>query len=681
MRSAAQSASENERVIKGLAVRPTMPDVGGVVRGLLGVLLVAGAGLHWGGASTATAAAGAAAIAGATALQDSPRGRIPLVIAVSAAMGVTVLLASTFSSYDVVFTGVVVLWCLAAGMAWAVSANAGLIAAAASALLVVLPPTEPTWSGTVTASALAVAGGLVQAALVAIWPRRRWQVQRDGLARAYRSLAADARRLAEDPTGTVDQEPLLWLREAFTLTDAQARRRPLAYRAWYGLPERISVTVTAIAGKSTGGDVGSRVLAAASDVLTAVAEPDRALRRAAGDAMSRFEDVAANVEGPERALVHRLSDQLREAVTLRFGDASPQAADLTQLRRRGLPGRLGSVVSSVRGHFTWSSPVLRHAVRLASATGIAVAVVRFAEVPHGYWIPLTVVMVLRPETAHTYTRCVGRVAGNVAGILVASAVIVVLHPAGATAMVLAVLFLGVSYAVAGFGYLALSAALAAAIVFLVDVGGSSGSAALGDRLLATVIGGGIAVLAHVVLPDDALVRLRQRAGELLKTETDYAATVIKAFVHRLDDPAEALSLAWERAFRARAAFEAAAGATWSLDRAFRRWLRSYRNALNAVTGACASLEASLPGQPPSALSRDFVVAVDSYVEALCGDPATPGSPWRVDVVKLTEAAQRVRTELPGSDDATARVLVTEIATITSQLVKVSTEADQAAAPS
>ena len=162
------------------------------------------------------------------------------------------------------------------------------------------------------------------------------------------------------------------------------------------------------------------------------------------------------------------------------------------------------------------------------------------------------------------------------------------------------------------------------------------------------------MLAHVALPDDALVRLRQRAGELLKTEIDYAATVIKAFVHRLDDPAEALSSAWERAFRARAAFEAAAGATWSQDRVFRRWLRSYRTALNAVTAACAALETTLPAQPPSTLSEDFIVAVDSYVEALCGDPATPGAPWRVDVGRLTEAAQRVRSELTGSDDATSR---------------------------
>ncbi len=80
------------------------------------------------------------------------------------------------------------------------------------------------------------------------------------------------------------------------------------------------------------------------------------------------------------------------------------------------------------------------------------------------------------------------------------------------------------------------------------------------------------------------------------------------------------------------------------------------------------------------MSDDFTVAVDSYVEALCGDPATPGAPWRVDIGRLTEAAQRVRNELPGSDDATARVLVAEIGTITAQLVKLSTDTERSAAP-
>ena len=191
-----------------------------------------------------------------------------------------------------------------------------------------------------------------------------------------------------------------------------------------------------------------------------------------------------------------------------------------------------------------------------------------------------------------------------------------------------------------------------------------------DRLIATLIGGALAVLVHVALPDHSLVRLRQRAGELLKTEIDYAATVIKAFVHGLDHPGEALAAAWERAFRARAAFEAAAGATTSDSGDLRRWLKSYRTALNAVTTSCATLESSLPAQPPATLSADFVVAVDEYAEALCGGPTAPGAPWRIDGDRLAAAEQRIREA--GRQARTrrhaSRVLVAEIGDITRSLV-------------
>jgi hypothetical protein len=173
-----------------------------------------------------------------------------------------------------------------------------------------------------------------------------------------------------------------------------------------------------------------------------------------------------------------------------------------------------------------------------------------------------------------------------------------------------------------------------------------------------------------VLPDDALTRLQQRAGELLKTEIDYAATVVKAFVHELDHPADAMSAAWQRAFRARAAFEAASGAARMDSRDLRRWLRSYRTALNAVTSACTSLERSLPMQSPDKLTPDFIAAVDDYVEALRGAPPNPALPWTVDVAALTAADTQVREQavlLPG-DNGAARVLVSEIGAITRSLV-------------
>lgn len=306
--------------MKGLAVRPTLPDIGAVVRSLLGVLIVAGAALHWGGAGTATAAAGAAAIAGAVALQDSPRGRFRLVVCVALAMGAAVLLAASLGRYGLVFAELVAAWCFGAGMAWAVSADAGLVAAAATALLVVTSPAVPAWPAALTAGALAVLGGLVQALLIASWPRRRWRVQRTALSRAYLSLAADARSMADDPTRPVDPEPLIALRDAFTLTEVQAARRPLSYRSWYGLPERLSVTISAVAGKSTGAKKLSPVLAAAADVLAAIAEPSPARRRGAAYALGRLDATAGAVSGPESALVQRLSGQLREAIGLRYGE-------------------------------------------------------------------------------------------------------------------------------------------------------------------------------------------------------------------------------------------------------------------------------------------------------------------------------------------------------------------------
>ncbi|MGZ5379846.1 MAG: FUSC family protein, partial [Mycobacterium sp.] len=125
----------------------------------------------------------------------------------------------------------------------------------------------------------------------------------------------------------------------------------------------------------------------------------------------------------------------------------------------------------------------------------------------------------------------------------------------------------------------------------------------------------------------------------------------------------------QRAFRARAAFEAASGAARMDSRELRRWLRSYRTALNAVTSACTSLERSLPTQSPATLTPDFIAAVDDYVEALRGAPPNPALPWTVDVAALTAADKLVRAQaglLPG-DNGAARVLVSEIAAITRSL--------------
>src|SRR3954447_8535494 len=201
------------RVIDSL--RLTTPDVGAVSRSLLGVLAMTAVALASAPPSAAVWASGAAAIAGAIAMQDSPAGRVPVVILVSLQMGAAVFLGALTASYNVVFIVVVAVWCFTAGMQSALGSKAGLVAAATAAMLVITPPVPPSLTAVVFATVLTVAAGCVQAALIAVWPPQRWRVQRDALTRAYRDLAAYARRVASDPDASVATVPLTSLREAF----------------------------------------------------------------------------------------------------------------------------------------------------------------------------------------------------------------------------------------------------------------------------------------------------------------------------------------------------------------------------------------------------------------------------------------------------------------------------------
>jgi len=254
------------------ALQPTTPDVGAVSRSMLGVLAVVAVAVASGSASAAVWAAGAAAIAGAIAMQDSPAGRVPLVIVVSLQMGAVVFIGALIASYNAVFIAVVAVWCFAAGMQWAVRSKAGMVATATAALLVISPPVAPSMAAVVLSTVLTVAAGCVQAALIAVWPPQRWRGQRDALTRAYRELAADARRVAADREASVDVAPLTWLREAFV--DSDATQRPLAYHGGYRLPERITATLESLRGSDDG---VSQLLSPAAGFLDAIADERQGL--------------------------------------------------------------------------------------------------------------------------------------------------------------------------------------------------------------------------------------------------------------------------------------------------------------------------------------------------------------------------------------------------------------------
>ena len=486
----------------GLALRTTeisWPYAGEVARSLLGVLLAVVAALHWGTGmgvpGAAIAAGGSAAIAGATALQDSPHGRLPLVVGVSFAMGAAVLVGSLTSAHSAVFVVTVTLWCLAAGMVWAVSANAGLVAAAASALLVTCPAMPNSPPDALRAAGLAVFGGLTQAVLVAAWPQQRWKEQRRALSGAYASVAAAARQLAADPSVVTDPTPLIELREEFSVSERKGRRRPSSYRTMYALPERIAMTLNTLRGQASEPAVGD-VLRASADVLEAVASHRRSAWADAQRDLRRVETCVDPLSGAVALPCQRLRAQVTEAWALQFTFAAPTGG-ADDMRRPGFAGSVRAFVGEIRAQLSLDSPIARHALRLATAVGVGTARARITGLSQLYWIPLTVLMVLHPETAHTYTRCVRRVVGATGGVVAATAVMLLWHPDPLVAAALAVVSFGVTYAVAAMGHVPVSAALAVFIVFLIGTTETMDSAGTSQRIMATVLGGGLALASHV----------------------------------------------------------------------------------------------------------------------------------------------------------------------------------------
>ncbi|MCV7104648.1 FUSC family protein, partial [Mycolicibacterium chitae] len=134
-------------MFRGLAVPHSWPYVGEVARSLLPVLLIGAIALQWASPAAAVAAAGSAAVVGATALQDSAiRRLLPMLCAVVLGLGVATFLGHLTSPHTWLYVPVVGVWTLGTGLFWALSSPAGLAAAAGAALMVTAPPTPAGWS-------------------------------------------------------------------------------------------------------------------------------------------------------------------------------------------------------------------------------------------------------------------------------------------------------------------------------------------------------------------------------------------------------------------------------------------------------------------------------------------------------------------------------------------------------
>ncbi|HEX6476435.1 MAG TPA: FUSC family protein, partial [Acidimicrobiales bacterium] len=558
--------------------------------------------------------------------------------------------------------------------------------------------------GALVTSALLLAGGLFQTALlVGAWPLERFPVERRVLGHTYRSLAAYAAGLGTGSRRAPDPDILAHAQVA--LDDPQPflrGRATVEFRALYDEALRIRSRLAALCEERTrldddgviGAVTGVRaVAAAAAEVLddvgaalerrrlpTDLAASRHRLRHAAME-LERAADKAD--DAPDAAMAGAVADteallgQLRSVmriVTAPSDDRGPVSAEaaldpVSEPDERTSPGRLRLVAIVMRANLTLSSSACRHALRLAVTVGVATLLYRVLPGSHSYWLPVTVLMVLKPDFSTTFVRGLGRVAGTLAGAVLATLLAATLHPGPAALTVLVVLmaFGAFTFYPANYGVYAVF--LTGLVVFLVAFGGVPTDQAVVNRAFDTVAGGALALLAYAVWPTWESTGIPQRLARLLEAESAFGTMVLRSYVDAKEpDPAPVETV---RRAAALARSNAEASVTRMLSEPSRHGGVDGQIALGIVSGihryvlGAVTLFVHLPDvvRRPLPALEPLTDDLDAAMSCLASSVRTGDPPPQLDVrrahMAFTRAIDERRHGAAGSDASDATAVVTE----------------------
>ncbi|MCX3063233.1 FUSC family protein [Streptomyces beihaiensis] len=624
------------------------------VRGAAGLAIVIAVSLTLFGPAVAAGSAFGAYQAAIATFQRSWRPRPELAFASGASLAVSTFLGYLTGSHLFLFLALLAVWTYLAGLAWAAGPTIGLIASSNVAMMLVTITLPTSVEEAAAHAGMMVFGGLVQAALVVLFPVRRWGAHRDALADALAAEADYARRLRHDPLAPFDPQPLMLARNAAALTPRQARTRPAQLHGARGLAERIRPVLASLADPAVGvpeeGPERARVrelLGAAGAILDAAA---RAIRHGtpvtlppAAVAAFRTPDTGAILSGPAKRAADRLGSLLGDVMETAGGGGGPQGTSArTSARISGRisgrtsgrtsggtsgetsgarpggrpgapstassgrnsgaspgrssrassgrrssgassgggpegasastsappqplhrPGLLQLVPAAVRAMrreaATRDSPVLRHATRVTAVATVGYLIGHALPFGHGYWAPMSAVMVMRPDFSQTYSRAVARFGGTLIGVALATGVVQLVVPGTRLSAALAVLCAGLMYLLMRTGQLAAQACVGAYVVFLLGMGGQTWDQTVPERVVLTLVGGVLAMISYALYPAWETPRLRAYLAAWLTSVGEYAATVVDHYAHPAGSSCPDVRAALLRTRDARAAWQTAAG--------------------------------------------------------------------------------------------------------------------------
>ncbi len=154
-----------------------------------------------------------------------------------------------------------------------------------------------------------------------------------------------------------------------------------------------------------------------------------------------------------------------------------------------------SLLSLLKENLTLDSAIFRHALRIGISLTIGVILYSVTNLPMGYWVTLTIILVLKPNLGATFKRFFQRVGGTILGAVLAAVLLATITSKPVLdIIILLTVFFGVSLIAFNYGYSVVFFSIF--VLLIIDIGHPISWQLAGFRVLNTLIGAGLAFASH-----------------------------------------------------------------------------------------------------------------------------------------------------------------------------------------